>query len=55
MTQLADRVAIVTGASRGIGFAIAQRFVAVAVIAVVTRLDSRLQGGVAWRLTVGTA
>ena len=28
MTQLADGVAIVTGASRGIGFAIAQRFVA---------------------------
>ncbi len=28
MTQLADAVAIVTGASRGIGFAIAQRFVA---------------------------
>jgi NAD(P)-dependent dehydrogenase (short-subunit alcohol dehydrogenase family) len=40
MTQLAGQVAIVTGASRGIGFAIAQRFVAEGAKVAITGRDA---------------
>jgi NAD(P)-dependent dehydrogenase (short-subunit alcohol dehydrogenase family) len=40
MTQLAGHVAIVTGASRGIGFAIAQRFVAEGATVCITGRDA---------------